>query len=266
MAIKCGEKKWRERKKLLRRLRKKPSDNEIKNYVRLIKSAILTRMSKDKAAYFNNRFDPTHGSKSIWKNLNKLLGKRNDGEIKRIVSHNLTTLTEPNDIATYSIQFCVDKCNELVREAELRASSTNQSDNPCHVESTMHLSTPSEAEIAKIIASNPPKMSTGVDGISMFAVKRLAPSLISPITKLVAKCFETGIFPSAFKLAKAVPIFKGVVKDDAANYRLVSVSSPLNRIIEKAMASRITSFLDKNNSPNKNSMDTERKSEQQWLL
>lgn len=77
MAIKCGKKNDGEKeKKLLRRLRKKPSDNEIKNDVRLIESAILTRMSENKAAYFNNRFDPTHGSKSIWKKIERTIGKK----------------------------------------------------------------------------------------------------------------------------------------------------------------------------------------------
>ena len=55
------------------------------------------------------------------------------------------------------------------------------------------------------------------------------------------------MYPKKLKVAKVIPIHKGGRKDIAGNYRPISLLSPLNKILEKVIAMRLTSFLTKVN-------------------
>ena len=57
----------------------------------------------------------------------------------------------------------------------------------------------------------------------------------------------TGVFPSALKSAKVVPVFKKDSKFDYSNYRAISLLSNIEKILEKLMYKRLYTFLNKNN-------------------
>ena len=57
----------------------------------------------------------------------------------------------------------------------------------------------------------------------------------------------TGVFPSVLKTAKGVPVFKKDSKFDYSNYRLISLLSNMEKILEKFMYKRLYTFLKNNN-------------------
>ena len=57
----------------------------------------------------------------------------------------------------------------------------------------------------------------------------------------------TGVFPSVFKTAKVVPIFKKDSKLDYSNYHPISLLSNIEKILEKLMYKRLYTFLDNKN-------------------
>ena len=57
----------------------------------------------------------------------------------------------------------------------------------------------------------------------------------------------TGVFPSVFKNAKVVPVFKEDSKLDYSNYRPISLLSNIEKILEKLMYERLCTFLNNNN-------------------
>ena len=56
-----------------------------------------------------------------------------------------------------------------------------------------------------------------------------------------------GVFPSVFKTAKVVPVFKKDSKLDYSNYRLISLSSNIEEVLEKLMYKILYTFLNNNN-------------------
>ena len=54
---------------------------------------------------------------------------------------------------------------------------------------------------------------------------------------------ETGVFPSLMKTAKVVPLYKSKMRDEATNYRPISLLLTLSKILEKTIYSRVYSFL-----------------------
>ena len=56
--------------------------------------------------------------------------------------------------------------------------------------------------------------------------------------------FEKGIFPESLNPAKVIGLYKGGSQSDPAYYRPVSLLSIFSKIFEKAMLSRLLSFMD----------------------
>ena len=77
-------------------------------------------------------------------------------------------------------------------------------------------------------------------------VLRSARHILShPLSVLINKSVEHGIYPTKLKLAKVIPIHKANDESDPSNYRPISLLSVFNRIFEKMMYIRLKSFLEK---------------------
>ena len=57
----------------------------------------------------------------------------------------------------------------------------------------------------------------------------------------------TGVFPSVFKTAKVVPVFKEDSKLNYSNYRPISLLSNIEKILEKLLFKKWYIFFNNNN-------------------
>ena len=89
--------------------------------------------------------------------------------------------------------------------------------------------------------------STGPDGISSKILQLSVSFVSSPLTYIINKSFELGSFPSAFKIAKVIPIHKKGNADSIENYRPISLLNNMSKIFEKVMYKRVIDFLNKCN-------------------
>lgn len=102
-------------------------------------------------------------------------------------------------------------------------------------------------EIWKLLKNLKPKKSTGHDGLSTHLFKSIGPCIAHPISVIVNKSIESGIFPEELKLAKVIPIYKAKDKDEFLNYRPISLLPSLSKVVEKLVHKRLYSFLQTNN-------------------
>ena len=65
------------------------------------------------------------------------------------------------------------------------------------------------------------------------------------VAKLVNMSFEQGIFPTAMKIAKVIPIYKGKSKELFTHYRPISLLSNVSKVLEKVMHKRLYAFMEK---------------------
>ena len=111
----------------------------------------------------------------------------------------------------------------------------------------MYLFNTNTVEILKIIKSLKNTNSTGYDDFSTKFVK-LSASLIAPaLVKIFNLAINTGIYPDSLKIAKVIPVFKKGDQMSVNNYRPISILSPINRIFEKILYSRLIKYIDKSN-------------------
>ena len=70
--------------------------------------------------------------------------------------------------------------------------------------------------------------------------------IIALITHIVNLSFMSGSFPSAFKTAKVIPIYKSGDTTSSTNYRPISLLSSFSKIFERAMYNAIMQFMNQN--------------------
>jgi hypothetical protein len=65
-----------------------------------------------------------------------------------------------------------------------------------------------------------------------------------PLEIVFNASFATGIVPSKSKIARVIPVFKKGLQINVINYRPISLLSVFNKLLEKLMYKRLSSFLE----------------------
>ena len=100
-----------------------------------------------------------------------------------------------------------------------------------------------ESEIIKLINKLPPKKSSGLDNIDNKILKEIKQYISGPLSGIFNRSLETGVFPELMKTAKVIPLFKNKSCQETTNYRPIGLLITISKILEKAMYSRVYSFL-----------------------
>jgi ribonuclease P/MRP protein subunit RPP40 len=85
----------------------------------------------------------------------------------------------------------------------------------------------------------------GLDGIHPKMLVELRKEISEPLAKLYNSSLKTGIVPSDWKDAGVTPLFKKGNKSDAQNYRPISLTCLVGKILESILKDAILSHLDK---------------------
>ena len=86
----------------------------------------------------------------------------------------------------------------------------------------------------------------GDDGIHPRVLKEASDVLAAPISILFQKSLDEGVVPSQWKDAVVTPIYKKGARKQPANYRPVSLTSVLCKLLERVIVENITDHLSKN--------------------
>ena len=98
-------------------------------------------------------------------------------------------------------------------------------------------------DVTEAISSLNSTVSRTPDGIPCVFLKKTASMLSKPLTLIFNLSLETGSVPALWKQALIAPIFKKGRRNNPENYRPVSLTSALCRILEKILHKKIMSHL-----------------------
>ena len=87
----------------------------------------------------------------------------------------------------------------------------------------------------------------GLDKISARLLKDSVDMIASSLQALINKSFIEGQFPNNWKSAKVVALFKSEDKSNCHNYRPISISPTISKIIERAVHKQFYELLQVNN-------------------
>ena len=86
----------------------------------------------------------------------------------------------------------------------------------------------------------------GFDGLSFKTIKEVVSEILSPLTIICQQSLSQGKFPTEWKCAKVVPIYKGKGNRESAScYRPISICNCLSKILESVVREQLQKHIDK---------------------
>ena len=101
--------------------------------------------------------------------------------------------------------------------------------------------------ILKLLSNLKPDKAPGPDGIKPIILKELREEIAPVIHQIFQKSISTGKIRSDWTKANVSSVFKKGSKSDPANYRPISLTCILCKVMEHIIASKLTQHLNQNN-------------------
>ena len=100
-----------------------------------------------------------------------------------------------------------------------------------------------EETVRRELAGLQVSKAAGPDGLCPAILKPLAEIIAAPVTRLFRTSLNDCHLPQDWKIAQVVPIHKGGNREDVNNYRPVSLTSVLLKVMERIVSRQMTSYL-----------------------
>lgn len=177
--------------------------------------------------------------------LRKYNKRKNNIEILKTST---STLILPSDIANslgthFSNTFATHNLTDSHTNAEVNSfisSLISTAELPVKYISPLELST--------IINHLKPTLTVGSDGLNNFILKRLPINMITLLCALFNSCLRLEFFSDNWKIAHIIPIFKpNSFPTSTDSYCPISLLSPLGKLFEKFLKTRLFNFLNYSN-------------------
>ena len=101
-----------------------------------------------------------------------------------------------------------------------------------------------ENMVKKALESLDESKGAGPDGIPSIVLKRCAAELAPPLFILFKRSLAEGQLPVDWKLARVVPIYKGGARSKPENYRPVSMTSQVCKVLERLIKKALIEHLE----------------------
>jgi hypothetical protein len=107
----------------------------------------------------------------------------------------------------------------------------------------------SAVRIAKIFSGLKTTSALGTDGIPVSVLKMGSDMLAGPVSHLVNMSLLAGVFPSAYKAALILPVYKGggKARGDTHSYRPVAILCTLSKVLETVAKEDLEAYMAANN-------------------
>jgi len=238
--IKCCRKKSR----LLKKLKLHPCTvNRVK--YKAYCNCLKTTLRNAERNYYSNRFlSCANDMRKTWKTINTAMNNGRDTSLplNLVIDNKLTNdpLTIVNELNKYFVNIGSTLANKIPV-----VNKSIYDYLPSSKPESMALYPTDEYEVLKLISELKDVSSPGLDEIPTNIVKFASKHILSTLVKLINCSFARGIFPSNLKIAKVIPIYKNGDATHSVNYRPISILNTFSKIYERAMATRINSFIGK---------------------
>ncbi|CAG4966884.1 unnamed protein product [Colias eurytheme] len=178
------------------------------------------------------------GSKAFW-----TLAKAVENSFCRT---SLPPLLKPNGSLAHSAKEKADLFASLfAKNSHLDASQLSPPSLP-HCGYHMPEIRIKQKEVLKLLRNLDVDKASGPDGIPALVLRNCAPELSPILTRLYRLSYSTGVVPESWKIANVQPIPKKGSRADPTNYRPISITSILGKVMERLLNKNLMLYLEGN--------------------
>ena len=234
--------------KLFKQYIKDKSEETYKQY-KQIRNEVTRCIQQQKKNYYEQLFSSiSSDSRKIWRNINKLMKYKEPrrNSICELKNKDGQVVKDSQTIANIMNDFFVTIGEDLANKIPA-AADTSMDELISSAKNTIFLSPVTPQEINNIIQQMDINKSTPSYSAPIWFLKISAPYCCNEIAELFNRFFNEGIFPDVFKTAEIIPVFKSGDPKIASNHRPIAMLSPLSKVLEKCIYSRLEKYIYSNN-------------------
>ena len=220
-----------------------------------------TKQSQTYKEYITKRNESTKENKKARKEFETKLAKECRTNQKAVwhymktmnrVASRVPKLKKPDGTFTSSDTEIANALNQQYSSVFTKEDTSNMPNIPLKPLITAELQAfnITEDDVLKELIALQPNKSPGVDGVHPRVLKELSEELVKPITILLKKSLESESLPTHWLQAVVTPIFKKGSKSIPENYRPVSLTCILCKILEKIIVKIIIQHIKDNELAN----------------
>lgn len=203
-------------------------------YYKDLKSIVNEALHSEKKAFFNSNVNLNlKNPRVLWKNI-----KRNVANFKSNSVDLPSHLQDPNIINNHFLSLPSSNVTSI--------SDLTYFEFHSHGPSVFSILPISDYEVSKIIKSFSTN-ATGIDSMSMDMILLTLPQTLTLITAIVNTSIISNKFPTQWKTAIVKPLPKTNNPTNLKDLRPISILTFLSKIVEKAVCTQLTKFLEVNN-------------------
>ena len=209
------------------------------------KNMLTSVLRKAKNNYFKNLFVSNKNDvKKTWNLINKLLSNKNNK--RKCIKSLIVNENETNDCDVMANEFNTF-FSTVARnlDQQIPVSHDSPLDGLTNSPPNSFFMSPVTVQECTDIISKLKNTTYHRDVLPVAILKYAKDKLAVPIAKLINKSYEEGVFPDCLKIACVSPIFKAGDPKSASNYRPISVLPLLSKILERSIANRMISFMNR---------------------
>lgn len=216
---------------------KNPETWELYRQQRNFTTSLIRRRKLSYYSYLNEKLQHSSlGPKKWWGIIKRLYGSKIKLTVPTLLEGD-SLVSDAKDKATLLNDYFCSQSKLSNEDAPLPTLRDFQNSKTLSVVST------SEQEVGVLLKNVDTSKACGVDGIGNSLIRMCATAIAPSLASFFNISFSRGHFPSAWKFANVVPIFKKDNRQLKGNYRPVSLLTSLSKIIEKIVFIRLYNFL-----------------------
>ena len=229
---------------------------ELRNEYKQLRNDITAAKRISKKEYYSAFFERNkYKSSEVWKGIRALVNlKTSKSSNFKLLGQDNTLISDPTKISNIfnnhfsSIGASIDRKIPQVpgnyKDYFYKRDKNGQLLHKTPVAFFLEPAAPKEIE--KIIDGINSKKSVGPFSLPVSILKTFKEFFAFWLCELINLAFEVGEFPDILKIAKLSPLHKKESKLDHINYRPISLLSVISKIYEKAIYTRMYTFLENN--------------------
>lgn len=231
-----------EKNKMYKKVHENPKNQALQAEFKIYRNKLNELIRIAKHEYYKGEIEKNRNCpKNMWRCLKNIESGKHEVGIKEIkvgddIIRNKKQMTENFN------KFFTDIGSNLAKE--IKVGKKFQSKRNIN---SIYMCPTDEPEVEKLIKQLKSNKAPGLDNIGANTLKESVGYIVKPLTYLINKSLENGIFPESLKIAVIKPLHKSGDKRELSNYRPISLLSNISKIFEKIIKSRITGFIKKNN-------------------
>ena len=207
----------------------------------IFKNKVQKILYRIKLNYYRNLFEynKTNIGKT-WEIINSLVNRKIKNNSILKILHEDREIFDDFEMSEIFNNYFVSLAENLESKLPLTTGSplsyVNSNNN------SFFLSPVSSFECSSIIKSLKNSYQN-INNISIKILKEVSDFIGPILSKLINKCFSSGIYPNCLKIAHVTPIFKSGDPTKIQNYRPISILPIFNKIFEKCIHARLNYFV-----------------------